>query len=188
MSGGGRGPGERAEAELEADGRRWRCVEAWRAQHGPGLLYFLPLEEDGEVAGDDREDRRAALAADETLDALGSDELRERLERGTPLTVTERRFRAPDGRAWLAQSVGPVWADDVASGLTGLLFTALEGPQLRERTGGGHVGEMSASELARRWRRAVEGPEEEGDDVDAAAPGAAAESQGRAGDARRHGR
>ena len=177
MSDGGRGAVEREVVEMEAEGRRWRCVEAWRAQHGSGLLYFLPLDEDGEVAGDDRQDRRAALEPHEALEELGSDELRARLERGTPLTVTERRFRAPDGRAWLAQSIGPVWAEEVASGMTGLLFTALEGAERRARTGGGHVGEMSSSELARRWRRAVEGDEEEGEDEDAAPPGAAAESQ-----------
>lgn len=159
---------ERDAKVLEAGGRRWRAVEAWRAEGGTGLLYFLPLEEDGRVAEDDRRDRRAALASGETVAELGEDELRERLERATPLTVTERRFLAPDGRPWLAQSVGPVWAEDVASGLTGLLFTALEGRSERVRSGGGHAGEMSASELERRRRRAAESPEEAGDEGDEA--------------------
>lgn len=152
----------RGERVLEADGRSWRVVEAWRAESGPGLVYFLPLEDDGEVVGrDDREDRRAALEPEETVEGLSARELSERLSRATPLTVTERRFRAPDGRSWLAQSVGPVWSEGTASGLTGLLFTALEGPAARFRAGGGHVGEMAEGELERRWRRAVD---EVGDD------------------------
>lgn len=156
----------RGERILEAEGRRWRAVEAWRAGSGLGLLYFLPL--DGEdVAEDDREDRRAALEPDETVGGLDEEELRERLGRATALTVTERRFRAPDGRPWLAQSVGPVWADGVASGLTGLLFTALEGAAERASVDGGHAGEMSEGELADRWRRAVEtSGEDDGDGGD----------------------
>lgn len=146
---------ERAERSLEADGRTWRVVEAWRAESGLALAYFLPLEEDGEVRPDDRADRRAALETGESLEDLPADTLRARLGEATPLTATERRFRAPDGRLWLVQSVGPVWAEGTASGLTGLLFTALEGAGERARSGGGHAGEMSAGELERRWRRAV---------------------------------
>lgn len=165
---------ERGERILEADGRSWRVVEAWRASDGPGLLYFLPLE-DGEVRAEDREDRRAALEPGETVEGLEAGTLGERLEAATALTETERRFRAPDGRPWLVQSVGPVWSDGIASGLTGLLFTALEGPPARARTGGGHAGELSEAELARRWRRAVEDDDEghDGDGEDAGARGAA---------------
>ena len=163
---------ERGERTLEADGRSWRAVEAWRAASGLGLVYFLPLE-DGEVRGDDREDRRAALEPGETVAGLEDAALRERLTGGTPLTETERRFRAPDGRLWLVQSIGPVWSDGTASGLTGLLFTALEGPPSRARTGGGHAGEATDRELERRWRRAVE-DEGDGDGEEAADTPAAA--------------
>jgi hypothetical protein len=152
----------RGETVMETEGRRWRAVEAWRAESGLGLVYFLPLDEGAGVAEEDREDRRAALEPGETVEGLEGEALRERLGRATPLTGTERRFRAPDGRLWLAQSVGPVWADGVASGLTGLLFTALEGPAGRAIVGGGHAGEMSDGELAERWRRAVEGSGEDG--------------------------
>lgn len=155
----------RGEKVMEADGRRWRAVEAWRAESGLGLVYFLPLD-GNDVAQDDREDRRAALEPGETVRGLEEETLRERLGRATTLTETERRFRAPDGRLWLVQSVGPVWADAVASGLTGLLFTALEGPAERASAAGGHAGEMSGGELAERWRRAVEGARE--DDRDGA--------------------
>lgn len=151
----------RGERVLEAEGRRWRAMEAWRAESGPGLVYFLPLDEGAEVEEGDREDRRAALEPGETVQGLEEEALRERLGRATALTGTERRFRAPDGRLWLAQSVGPVWADAVASGLTGVLFTALEGPAERASAAGGHAGEMSDGELAERWRRAVEGPGED---------------------------
>lgn len=167
---------ERAERVLEGADRRWRAVEAWRSGSGRGLVYFLPLEASGEEAApDDREDRRAALEPGETLDELTEPALRERLGAATPLTDTERRFRAPDGRLWLVQSVGPVWADDVASGLTGLLFTALEGADRRAETAGGHVGRMDAAELERRWRRAVEGPAEEREEAGPAPATAAAD-------------
>lgn len=154
----------RGEKAMEAEGRRWRAVEAWRAESGLGLVYFLPLDEGAGVAEEDREDRRAALEPGETVQGLEEEVLRERLGRATPLTGTERRFRAPDGRLWLVQSVGPVWADAVASGLTGLLFTALEGPPGRASVAGGHAGELSDGELAERWRRAVEGSGEDGQD------------------------
>lgn len=154
----------RGERILEAEGRRWRAVEAWRTGSGLGLVYFLPLDEGAGVEEEDREDRRAALEPGEAVQGLEEEALRERLGRATVLTGTERRFRAPDGRLWLAQSVGPVWADGVASGLTGLLFTALEGPSERAIVGGEHAGEMSDGELAERWRRAVEGSGEDGPD------------------------
>lgn len=153
----------RGQRILEVDGRSWRAVEAWRAESGSGLLYFLPLAEDREAPGDDdREDRRAALEPGESVEGLDRETLEERLLEGTPLTVTERRIRAPDGRPWLVQSVGPVWAEDVASGLTGLLFTALEGPHARAASGGGHAGEMSEAELYARWREATADPGDDG--------------------------
>lgn len=146
---------ERPSREFDAGGVRWRAVAAWRGRSGHGLLYFLPLE-GGEAAGDDRRDRRALLEPGRELPGLGPEELEELRERGTPLTGTERRFRAPDGRLWLVQSVGPVWADDgVAEGLTGLVFTSLEGEAERLTAGGGHAGRATASELAARWRRAA---------------------------------
>lgn len=146
---------ERPSREFDAGDARWRAVTAWRGRSGHGLLYFLPLE-DGEVAGDDRRDRRALLEPGRELPGLGPEELEEMLDRATALTGTERRFRAPDGRLWLVQSVGPVWAEDgVAEDLTGLVFTSLEGEPERLASGGGHAGRAAASELAARWRRAA---------------------------------
>lgn len=150
----------RTTREMEAGGRRWRAVEAWRGPAGWSLVYFLPRGDGAEagdgVVSDDGADRRAALGPGRTLSELDPDDLRELWEAGTGLTGTERRFRAPDGRWWLAQSVGPVWAEDgVAGGLTGVLFTRLEGPQRRVEGDGEHVGDAAAEELAGWWRAAV---------------------------------
>lgn len=140
---------------LEIGSERWRALEAWRGRGGVGLLYFLPVE-DGEARPDGSSDRRASLGPGERLDDLDEDDLAARLESGTALTVTERRFRSPEGELWLAQSVGPVWAEgDVAEGTTAVLFTALEGEPRRLETAGGHVGRMSAAELTSCWRAAL---------------------------------
>ncbi len=158
---------ERQRREFEAEGRPWRAVEAWRSRRGTALVYFLPLAgPEGEPAEDDRLDRRAGLEAGRRLGELEDGELEDLLGSGTPLTGTERRFRGPDDRPWLAQSVGPVWADeDVARGLTGVRFTALAGGERRVRGPGGHVGRASDERLAAWWREATgEGsPEEPGD-------------------------
>lgn len=154
---------ERARRILESEDGRWRAVEAWRGRGGVALLYFLALDE-GDVAADDDADRRASLGPDERLEELSEERLRERLAAATVLTGTERRFRAPDGAPWLAQSVGPVWAEGgVAGGLTGAVFTALEGEARRLAGGGGHVGEMDDAELAAAWRAAAGGEPERSD-------------------------
>lgn len=146
---------DREEREVTADGARWRALVARRGPSGHALVYFLPLVGEG-PADDDRRDRRAGLSPGRELSGLDEEEVRDALAGGTELTATERRFRAPDGRLWLAQSVGPVWADDgVAEGLTGLVFTSLEGPPERLAAEGGHAGRMSESELSGRWRRAA---------------------------------
>lgn len=148
----------RPERVLETAEGMFRAVEAWRATSGHGLCYFLPLgPEDSAVVPDDRRDRRAALAPEEELDLLTAAELTERFAEAVPLTVTERRFRAPDGRLWLGQSEGPVWADEgTAEGAVGTLFTSLEGTPRRGRGGGGHVGRMSEEELRDAWMDAFD--------------------------------
>lgn len=155
---------ERERRQFEAGGRRWRAVEAWRSSKGSSLVYFLPLARGSDrPAGDDRLDRRAGLEPGRRLAELPAAELERLLEDGTGLTGTERRFRAPDGRPWLAQSVGPVWAEGgVAEGLTGVLFTSLAGEVRRARGAGEHVGEADEERLADWWRTAV-GGEADGD-------------------------
>lgn len=153
---------------VETGEGRWRAVVAWRGRGDLGLLYFLRLA-DGSPSDRAEEDRRASLEPGERLRDLDVDELRRRLSVGTPLTGTERRFRAPDGELWLAQSVGPVWADgDVAAGLTGVVFTALEGEPRRISGDGVHVGEVDDAALGDRWRGASGG---DGDVRDAAGAG-----------------
>lgn len=153
---------ERRTRVLETGGGPWRAVEAWRGASGHALAYFLPLAKpddsgDPVVVEDDDADRRAALEPGRTLEELSGEVLAELRESGTGLTGTERRFRAPDGRLWLAQSVGPVWAEGgVAAGLTGVLFTSLEGKPERGRGDGEHVGEAGDDELARWWRDALD--------------------------------
>ena len=146
---------QRSTRVVENGEASFRAVVAWRGRSSDrGLLYFVAL--DGEGADpDDRRDRRALLEPGRALADLSDGELRERLEGGAPLTDTERRFRAPDGRLWLAQSIGPVWADeDPAEGATGLLLTSLEGPHERLRAPGAHASEMEEDELADLWRAA----------------------------------
>lgn len=140
------------ERVIRADGEPWRASVVWRASDGSGLCYFRPAEEADPAPGD----RRARLSAGRTLGEMAEDAVVELLEEAAPLTATERRFRAPDGREWLAQNVGPVWAEEeAAEGATGILFTALDGSAERVRTGGGHVGRMTDGELGDAWRRAA---------------------------------
>lgn len=155
---------ERSTRVAESGEEAFRAVVAWRGRASDrGLLYFVAL--DGEEPDpDDRRDRRAPLEPGRDLADLSDRELREGVEDGAPLTGTERRFRAPDGRLWLAQSIGPVWADeDPAEGATGLLLTSLEGAHERLRASGAHAGEMGEDDLADLWRRA-ESDEDDGDE------------------------
>lgn len=149
---------ERGTRVVEAGGRRFRAALAWRGSASDyGLLYFVALD-GGEPDPDDRQDRRSLVEPGLTLDAVSEEELRRSAAEGKPLTDTERRFRAPDGRLWLAQSAGPVWADrEPAEGSTGLVFTALEGPADRLRGPGAHAGERTEDELADLWRRSGSG-------------------------------
>lgn len=155
----------RVEAGPDAPGgtRAYRVIEAWRGDSGHGLCYFLalPAGEAGDPdAADDRHDRRAVLAPDEELADADEDRLRELHERARPLTDTERRFSGPDGKWWLAQNTGPVWAEaGVAEGATGILFTSLEGTLERGRVPGGHVANLTGSELVAARDRALAPPD-----------------------------
>jgi hypothetical protein len=150
------GTSDRFECELEVEGRLCRVTAAWRGpETGYGVLYFFPS--DG--AAGDRGDRRALITPEVSLRALGESSLLQFYEAGRPLTETERRFAAADGRQWLAQSRGPVWAGrSAAEGGSGILFTSLEGEPDSLRASGGHVGEMSDEELSALWRGAVQKP------------------------------
>lgn len=135
-------------------GRLFRATAAWRGPDtGFGLLYFFPVDE----AQGDRADRRALVTPDVDLSILDEASLVALYDSGRPLTETERRFAAADGRQWLAQNSGPVWAGRAgAEGGTGILFTSLEGDVGSLRASGGHVGDLSVEELSAAWRGASE--------------------------------
>ncbi len=157
-----RGAGDRFECELEVEGRLYRATAAWRGpETGYGVLYFFPSDaaDSADEAEGDRGDRRALLTPEVSLPELGESSLLLLYDSGRPLTETERRFAAADGRQWLAQSRGPVWAGrSGAEGGSGILFTSLEGKPESLRAAGGHVGEISDEELLALWRGAAQGP------------------------------
>lgn len=148
----------RTARRLTVAGRTWRVVEAWRGSSGWGLAYFVALDAE-DPSSDDRLDRRAVLEPEEDLAALDEADLAGRVEGGAGLTSTERRIVDDDGRPWLVQSRGPVWAEgEVAAGLTSLLFTALDGPAERVPAEGGHAGRTDPAVLRERLREALTPP------------------------------
>ena len=156
------GEAGRLEREIVIGGETYRACVAWRGKEtGYGLLYFHLITE----AAGDREDRRALLAPSEGSRELTDTRLRELFESARPLTATERRFTAGDGRRWLAQNRGPVWAErSAAEGHTGVVFTSLEDEVQRLSSPGRHVVEISDDELGELLRvahaGAAEGPRE----------------------------
>jgi hypothetical protein len=150
------GKARRFEREIAIGGETYRACVAWRGREtGFGLLYFHPVGE----AADDRADLRALLAPGEGPDRLTDARLRELFDEARPLTVTERRFTAGDGRRWLAQNRGPVWAErSAAEGHTGIVFTSLEDEVERVSSPGRHVAEMSDDELGDLLRASRAGP------------------------------
>ncbi|MCL7980351.1 MAG: hypothetical protein M8865_10665 [marine benthic group bacterium] len=100
----------------EGDAAR-ELVVAWRTSRGTRLVIAFPGPE------------RFILEPGARLDGLDEGELAVHLEAATGLTGTEATFVAPDGRRWLAQAAGPVWAaSEGAEGLVATRFTSLEGP------------------------------------------------------------
>ena len=102
--------------DLSIEGATWRLVNAWRAQSGQGLGYFL--------AEAPEDDRRAALDPGVDFESLSEADVLALWAGAAGLTPTERRFSA-SGEVWLAQASGPVWADGAAAGLTGLRVRCL---------------------------------------------------------------
>lgn len=146
---------------LEVADETWNVCEAWRGESGWGVVYFLESGPAGPAA-DDRRDRRALLEPATRLAHLEDAELRVLLDSAAGLTSTERRIEDAEGRVWLAQSRGPVWAEDgVAAGLTGLLFTALDGSGERVEASDGHAAALDPAALAKRLREAREADEAE---------------------------
>lgn len=147
----------RFERDLEVSGRPYRVVDVWRGESGFGILHFVDA-----ATADGTADRRALVTPEIQLDSLDDPVLRDLFEAGSVLTETERRFTAPDGRRWLAQNRGPVWAGRAAAeGHTGVRFTSLEGSYETLAAPAGHVGEMADAELEELWQAASRSAREE---------------------------
>lgn len=101
-------PGARARRRGAIDGTAWTLYDLGRAASGLGLGYFV---RDDLGAGD----RRAALAPGVRVGELDDEAFRRLWETARPLTPTERRLVDDGGAVWLAQGVGPVWADGGAA-------------------------------------------------------------------------
>ncbi len=132
--------GKRSIRSFLAAGEEHRAFEAWRSPSGHTLVLFEP-------------DRvRAALAPTRRLEELDEEDLRSLLALAAPLTLTESVLEAPDGRFWLAQDSGPVWAAEGrgAAGRLGVVLTSLTGPFERRRkdlespVGGGEASRLAA--------------------------------------------
>lgn len=143
----------RARVRLEAEGGSWLVIEAWRAISGHALVYLLPLD-GGAPPADDRRDRRAVLEPGRELADLDAAAREALASGGAPLTPTERRFTDKEGETWLAQCSGPVWAEGVADGLTGIVFTRLTGGHERRLLRNGRP-DLTVDELRSALGRAA---------------------------------
>ena len=147
----------RAARRLEVAGTVYEAFAAWTSAGGLTLCYFMALGD--ESAGTvDRNDRRAVLEPAGDLAELSEGRLLELLAAAVPLTETERRFETPGDGSWLAQNVGPVWAEGVAAGLTGILFSDLAGSAERRQVAGGPIADLSEAELIELWTDSQEAP------------------------------
>jgi hypothetical protein len=129
-------------------------IEAWRTSRGTRLVLVFPGPE------------RFALEPGLDLDSLDRVALDGLLGSAVGLTATEAAFRAPDGRRWLAQAVGPVWAGSAgAEGIVSTRFTSLDGPLDRFQSMGspllpGREGADLESDLIDLWNLGRERPDE----------------------------
>lgn len=107
---------DRAVVRRELGGKRLEFAELLVTTRGSSLVLAFPGP------------RRLLLEPGRRIADLASDELAPELAAACDLTATEDVFTAPDGRRWLAQAVGPVWAGaEAAAGLVGTMFTSIDG-------------------------------------------------------------
>ena len=138
------GGGARPRRSGRIDGAEWTLYDAARAPSGLGLGYFVC--DDPEVA-----DRRAALPAGLALSDLDDEAFRALWEAGRPLTATERRVVDGSGAVWLAQGMGPVWAEGgSAAGTTGLRLRCISAHRPVVELNGATLSGMSDAELIAR--------------------------------------
>ena len=131
----------RPRVEVTVEGESMVLVEAARSASGLGLGYFLSPDRD--------RDRRVALDPGTTVGGLDPASIERLWSEAAPLTVTERRFDTPDGDAWLAQSVGPVWGDGAAAGLTGVRISCLTSSRRPIERAGIALESLDDDDLAR---------------------------------------
>lgn len=126
------------------DGASWTLYEAARAPSGLGLGYFV-------CDGPQMADRRTALPAGLALADLDDEAFRALWEAGRPLTPTERRVVDGSGAIWLAQSMGPVWAEGgSAADTVGLRLCCISAHRPAVELNGATLSEMSDAELIAR--------------------------------------
>lgn len=107
---------DRAVVRREVDGEGLELAEILITSRGWSLVMAFPGA------------RRLLLGPGRRISELTSAELATELAGACRLTGTEAVFAAPDGRRWLAQAVGPVWAgSEAAEGLVGTMFTSIDG-------------------------------------------------------------
>ncbi len=138
------GCGARPRRSGTIEGASWTVYEAARARSGLGLGYFVC--DDPEVA-----DRRTALPAGLALSDLDDEAFHALWEAGRPLTPTERRVVDGNGAIWLAQSMGPVWAEGGrAADAVGLRLCCISAHRPVVELNGATLSEMSDAELIAR--------------------------------------
>ncbi len=126
------------------EGVSWTLHDAGRAPSGLGLGYFVC--DDAEVA-----DRRTALPAGLGVPDLDDEAFGALWEAGRELTCTERRIVDPHGMVWLAQSVGPVWAEGgTAAGTLGVRLRCVSAERPVLELNGVTLAELSDAELIAR--------------------------------------
>lgn len=138
------GVGARPRRSGTIDGASWTLYEAARGPSGLGLGYFVC--DDPTVA-----DRRTALPAGLALSDLDDEAFGALWEAGRPLTPTERRVVDGSGAIWLAQSMGPVWAEGgSAAGTVGLRLCCISAQRAVVELHGATLSEISDAELIAR--------------------------------------
>lgn len=136
--------GARPQRSGRMEGAVWTLYDAGRASSGLGLGYF--------VCDDSRmEDRRAVLPAGLVLPDLDDEAFRALWEAGRGLTPTERRVVDGSGAIWLAQSVGPVWAEGgVAAGTVGVRLRCISADSPVVEWNGATLSGLSDADLIAR--------------------------------------
>ncbi len=146
------GAGARPRRSGSIDGASWTLYAAARAPSGLGLGYFV-------CDDPERADRRTALPAGPALPDLDDEAFRALWEAGRELTRTERRISDGTGAIWLAQSMGPVWAEGgSAADTVGLRLRCITDECPVVELNGATLSEMSDAELIARIG-APQGPE-----------------------------